>query len=325
MRGNGVIGTAQGGGSMPAPASALEDRDLAEAVGQATAAPAMPLPAAATPRRGRRRLPRSWSLRIGLAILFFYLGVALLSLVWTPYDPLGPGVGEGYLPPSPEFLLGTDRLGSDMLSRLMAGARYDLGITLVAVGIALVVGTLLGVIAGYYGGLPDLVLLRGVEIFQAFPNILFAMLVVKAVGPGVPNIILVLSFVGIPDYLRLARAEVRARRDWQYAEAARLAGNRSWQVAFRHLLPNSLGPLLAFTSINAAFVALITASLGFLGLGLSPNTPEWGNMIARGQDGVMTGEWWVSFFPGLAILGLTGAFYLLGDAVSDLTDPKRRS
>lgn len=300
------------------PASALEDQDLAEAVGQAAAAPA-------TPRRGRRRLPRSWSLRIGLAILFFYLGVALLSLVWTPYDPLAPGVGEGYLPPGLEFLLGTDRLGSDMLSRLMAGARYDLGITLVAVGIALVVGTLLGVIAGYYGGLADLVLLRGVEIFQAFPNILFAMLVVKAVGPGVPNIILVLSFVGIPDYLRLARAEVRARRDWQYAEAARLAGNRSWQVAFRHLLPNSLGPLLAFTSINAAFVALITASLGFLGLGLSPNTPEWGNMIARGQDGVMTGEWWVSFFPGLAILGLTGAFYLLGDAVSDLTDPRRRS
>jgi len=95
-------------------------------------------------------------------------------------------------------------------------------------------------------------------------------------------------------------------------------------VAFRHLLPNSVGPVLAFTSINAAFAALITASLGFLGLGLPPNTPEWGNMIARGQDGVMTGQWWVSFFPGLAILGLTGAFYLMGDALADLTDPRRR-
>jgi peptide/nickel transport system permease protein len=103
-----------------------------------------------------------------------------------------------------------------------------------------------------------------------------------------------------------------------------MVGNPPWRVAFRHLLPNSIGPLLAFTSINAAFVALITASLGFLGLGLGPNTPEWGNMIARGQDGVMTGQWWVSFFPGLAILGLTGAFYLLGDAISDLTDPRRR-
>jgi len=168
------------------------------------------------------------------------------------------------------------------------------------------------------------VILRSVEIFQAFPSLLFAMLVVKAVGPGVINVILVLSFVGIPDYLRLARAEIRAKRDWQYAEAARMVGNPRWRVGFRHLLPNSAGPLLAFTSINAAFVALVTASLGFLGLGLSPNTPEWGSMIARGQDGVMTGEWWVSFFPGLAILGMTGAFYLLGDAIADLNDPRRR-
>jgi peptide/nickel transport system permease protein len=273
---------------------------------------------------GRKRAPFSWSMRIGIALLVFYIAIAVLAFFWTPYDPLEPGVGEGYLPPSREFLLGTDRLGSDMLSRLMAGARYDLGITLVAVSIALTVGTVLGVIAGYYGGTIDIVLLRLVEIFQAFPGLLFAMLVVQAVGPGVLNVILVLSFVGIPDYLRLARAEILARRNWQYAEAARMVGNRSWQVAFWHLLPNSAGPLLAFTSINAAFVALVTASLGFLGLGLDPNAPEWGNMISRGQDGVMTGEWWVSFFPGLAILGLTGAFYLLGDAISDVMDPRRR-
>lgn len=266
----------------------------------------------------------SWSMRIGSAVLLAYIGVALLSFVWTPYDPLAPGVGDGYAPPSLAFLLGTDRLGADTLSRIIAGARYDIGITLVAVAIALTIGSVLGTIAGYYGGVTDLVITRAAEIFQAFPGLLFAMLIVRAVGPGVPNIILVLSFVGIPDYLRLARAELRARRGWQYAEAARMVGNRSWQVAFRHLLPNAAGPLLAFTSINAAFVALITASLGFLGLGLPPNTPEWGSMIARGQDGVMTGEWWVSFFPGIAILGLTGAFYLLGDALADLYDPRRR-
>jgi peptide/nickel transport system permease protein len=272
----------------------------------------------------RRRPKLSWSMRIGAAVLIFYVAVALMSLVWTPYDPLTPGVGDGYDAPSAAFLLGTDRLGSDMLSRLMVGARYNLGITLTAVAIALCIGTTIGVIAGYYGGAVDTVVLRAVEIFQAFPGLLFAMLVVQAVGPGIVNVILVLSFVGIPDYLRLARGEIHSRRSWQYAEAARMVGNPPWRVAFRHLLPNSIGPLLAFTSINAAFVALITASLGFLGLGLGPNTPEWGNMIARGQDGVMTGQWWVSFFPGLAILGLTGAFYLLGDAVSDLTDPRRR-
>jgi peptide/nickel transport system permease protein len=281
-------------------------------------------PAAATKIRSSKRVKLSWSMRIGGCILIAYIAVALVSFVWTPYDPLKPGVGDGYAAPSLEFLLGTDRLGSDMVSRLMAGARYDIGITLTAVTIALSVGTTIGVFAGYFGGALDTVVLRLVEIFQAFPGLLFAMLVVKAVGPGIPNVIMVLAFVGIPDYLRLARAEIRSRRNWQYAEAARLAGNRPWRVAFRHLLPNSVGPLLAFTSINAAFVALVTASLGFLGLGLDPNTPEWGSMIARGQDGVMTGQWWVSFFPGLAILGLTGAFYLLGDAVADLTDPRRR-
>ena len=275
-------------------------------------------------RQVRRRPKLSWSMRIGGAVLIFYVAVALISLVWTPYDPLTPGIGDGYDAPSWAFPLGTDRLGADMLSRLMAGTRYNLGITLTAVAIAFCVGTTIGVVAGYYGGAIDTVALRAVEIFQAFPGLLFAMLVVQAVGAGIVNVILVMSFVGIPDYLRLARGEIHSRRSWQYAEAARMVGNPPWRVAFRHLLPNSIGPLLAFTSINAAFVALITASLGFLGLGLGPNTPEWGNMIARGQDGVMTGQWWVSFFPGLAILGLTGALYLLGDAISDLTDPRRR-
>ncbi|MFO1082049.1 MAG: ABC transporter permease [Reyranellaceae bacterium] len=281
-------------------------------------------PAAALPAARRPRWRTTWSLRIGLGVLAFYIAVALLSLVWTPYDPLTPGIGDGYDAPSLAFPLGTDRLGSDMLSRLMVGARYDLGIALTAVAIALTIGTVLGTVAGYFGGAFDTAALRAVEIFQAFPGLLFAMLVVQAVGAGMLNVILVLSFVGIPDYLRLARAEIQAKRGWQYAEAARMVGNPPWRVAFRHLLPNSVGPLLAFTSINAAFAALVTASLGFLGLGLGPNTPEWGNMIARGQDGVMTGEWWVSFFPGLAILGLTGSLYLLGDALADLSDPRRR-
>lgn len=283
---------------------------------------ATPKQLAKTPKP--RSVHLSWSMRIGLGILLFYLAVTVLSVFWTPYDPMSPGVGDAFSPPSWQYWLGTDRLGSDILSRLMAGSAYDLGICLAAVVIALVVGTFLGVIAGYFGGIADVIILRFVEIFQAFPGLLFAMLIVKAVGPGIVNVIAVLAFVGIPDYLRLARAEIRSRRDWQFAEAARLVGNSSWGVAFKHLLPNSMGPLLAFTSVNAAFSALTIASLGFLGIGLGPDDPEWGNMIARGQEGVMTGEWWMSLFPGLAILGMTGSFYLLGDAVSDLTDPRRR-
>jgi ABC-type dipeptide/oligopeptide/nickel transport system permease subunit len=275
-------------------------------------------------KRRLRRIPASLSLRVGIAILGLYVLVAIVSAFWTPYDPTLPGAGEIFLPPSPDYPLGTDRLGQDILSRIMAGTRVDLGITAASVALAFVIGTFLGTIAGYYRGAVDAVILRITEVFQAFPALLLAMLIVQAIGPGVRNIVCVMAFVGFPDYLRLARAEVMTRRTWPYAEAARMAGARSWRVAFRHLLPNSTGPLFAFVSINAAWVALNTASLGFLGLGLEAGTPEWGSMIARGREAIMTGDWWVSFFPGVAIVGLAGAFYLLGDAISDATDPRRR-
>ncbi len=276
-------------------------------------------------RRRFRRLPRNLSLLVGLVILGMYLLVALVSLVWTPYNPTLSGEGEIYLPPNSQFWMGTDRLGTDIFSGVMAGTRLDLGITAAAVAVSLVFGTLFGVLAGYYGGKIDAIVLRFTEMVQAFPSLLLAMITVQALGPGILNIILVMAFVGFPNYLRLARAEVMTRRTWQYAEAARMVGARSWRVAFRHLLPNSMDALYAFTSINAAWVVLSTSSLGFLGLGLPPGTPEWGSMVARGRESIMTGDWWVSFFPGLAILGLACAFYFLGDAISDLTDPRRRT
>ncbi|HWJ75453.1 MAG TPA: ABC transporter permease [Kaistia sp.] len=280
--------------------------------------------AAPKPRRKRRFSRLTLSGKVGATLLAFYVGVTILSFFWTPYDPTMPGAGMPYEAPSLAFPLGTDRLGTDILSMLMMGTRYDLGICLAAVFIAFSIGTILGTIAGYFGGTVDTVIMRLIEIVQAFPGLLFAMLIVQAAGPGVVNVIAVLSFVGMPDYLRLARAEIRSRREWQFAEAARLVGNLWFGVAFKHLLPNSMGPLLAFTSLNAAFSVLIIGSLGFLGLGLSPDSPEWGNMIARGQDGVMTGQWWVSLFPGIAVLGMTAAFYMLGDAIADITDPRRR-
>lgn len=294
----------------------------ADPAARADLAPAAPAPH--RPVRRLTRIPRNLSLRVGLVIVALFVLLAVVSVLWTPYSPTKPSVGDPYLSPDGSFLLGTDRLGEDVLSRLMSGTRLDLGITAVAVAVALVIGTFLGVVAGYFGGWVDVVVLRLTEMVQAFPALLLAMLTAQAAGPGIKNIILVMAFVGFPDYLRLARAEVLTRRTWQYAEAARMVGGRSWRVAFRHLLPNSAGPLLAFTSINAAWVVLNTASLGFLGLGLTPGTPEWGSMVASGRDGIMTGNWWASFFPGLAILGLATAFYFVGDAVSDLTDPRRR-
>lgn len=274
-------------------------------------------------RRRRKRFVGVRSMQVGLAILGFYIVVALLALVWTPSgsSPTGFVVLS---PPKLGHLFGTDRLGADVLSRAMAATRYDLGITLTAVMLALVFGSVLGTLAAYYGGFWDSIIMRIAEVFQAFPTLLFAMLIVSAIGPGLVNVIVVLACVGLPSYLRLSRAEILSRRNSQFAEAARMAGCRSWRVAFRHLLPNSMAPLLAFTSVNASWVALLTASLGYLGIGIQPGVPEWGNMISLGQQNIITGQWWVSFFPGLAILGLTGSLYLIGDGLGDLFDPRRR-
>jgi peptide/nickel transport system permease protein len=266
---------------------------------------------------------RPVAVKLGAGILCFYLLVLVISFIWTPYDPNLLGAGPSYHPPSPGYVLGTDRLGSDILSKIMAATQVDIAIIVSSVLIALVIGTALGTVAGYFGGVADTLTMRFLEVFEAFPTLLFAMIVVQATGPSVANVIFVMAFVGAPPYLRLARAEVKSRRTWQFAEAARMVGSRPLRVAFRHVLPNSLTPVLAYTSINAAWVALLTASLGFLGVGLPADVAEWGNMIARGQVAIMTGEWWVSFFPGLAIVGFAGGCYLLSDGITDALDPRR--
>jgi peptide/nickel transport system permease protein len=275
-------------------------------------------------RRIRYLARASPSLKLGVGLLCLYVAVAIISLFWTPFPPDRPGVGPTYAAPSGTHWFGTDRLGSDVFSRTMAATRLDLSITVAAVVIALVIGTAIGVVSGFVGGFWDGVVMRVLDMLQAFPTLLLAMITVAVIGPGAVNVIVVLAFVGLPFYLRLARAEILTKRTWQFAEAAKLAGNRPMRVAFRHLLPNSAGPLLAYTSVNAAWVVLVTASLGFLGIGIEPGRAEWGAMISRGQSQITTGEWWISVFPGVAVLGLSAAFYLLGDGLRDVMDPKAK-
>jgi peptide/nickel transport system permease protein len=277
--------------------------------------------------RGRRwwyLIRQSVSLQVGLTILGAYAIAAMVGAVYTPYRPESTFVGQRFEAPSAAFWFGTDRLGQDVFSRTLAAAALDMRITLAAVVLSLAIGVSVGAMIGYLGGWLDFLVMRLLEIKAAFPGLIFALMIVAVIGPGELNVIIVLAFAGFPFYARLVRAELLSRKNWQYAEAARMVGCSPMRVAFRHLVPNSVGPAIAYTSVNAASAILTIASLGFLGVGLQPGTAEWGAMIARGQPQVVTGQWWISFFPGLALLVLTAGFYLVGDGLRDVLDPRSR-
>ncbi|QHC60399.1 ABC transporter permease [Rathayibacter sp. VKM Ac-2760] len=280
----------------------------------------LPAATAAKTTSKRERTTRPLALIAGLSILALLLGVGVVALFWTPYPPMSTGVGGVYAPPSLAHPFGTDRLGADVLSRTMAAATVDVSITVAVVLLSLTIGTLWGSLAGFYGGWFDYLTMRALELLNSFPSLLLAMLVIAVAGPGILNVILVVALLPLPDYVRLARAELRSKKTWQFAEAAQLVGRRPSGVLFSHLVPNSLRPLLTFASVNASYVAATVGALGFLGLGIQPGAAEWGSMIARGQDAILSGQWWVAGFPGLAIFLLAAAFHLLSDAIADSRD-----
>lgn len=265
----------------------------------------------------RRERRRAWSLRLGLALLTVLVAAGILGLFWTPYPPEAMGVGPVYQAPSLPHPFGTDRLGADILSRTMAAATTDVGITVIVVALSFVVGSIWGSLAGFFGGWFDYVTMRVLELLNSFPSLLLAMLVISIAGPGVLKVILVVAVLPLPDYVRLTRVEIRSKKTWQFADAARLVGRQPLGVLFVHLLPNSLGPVLSYASVNASWVAATVGALGFLGLGIEPGSAEWGSMISRGQNAVLSGQWWVSFFPGLGIFLLAAAFHLIGDGIAD--------
>ncbi|UZF48131.1 ABC transporter permease [Rhodococcus rhodochrous] len=264
------------------------------------------------------------ALKAGCGILTAFLLVAVVSLFWTPYPPTATGVGAPFSAPSAEHWFGTDRVGADVLSRTMAAAPVDVFITVAVVVLALTIGTTWGALAGFFGGWFDATTLRCLEMIQSFPSLLLAMLAVAVAGPGVFNVILVVAVLPLPDYVRLARAEVLTKKNWQFAEAARMVGNSPLVVLFRHLVPNSMRPLLAFASINASWVTGSIAALGYVGLGIEPGSTEWGSMISRGQNAIVSGAWWISFFPGAAILLMSIAFHLIGDGLSSSNRGEKR-
>jgi peptide/nickel transport system permease protein len=264
---------------------------------------------------------------VTLAGLVIVVGVALIGLAAPLIAPYGPTEGNPAAtlqPPSWDHLFGTDAIGFDIFSRVVYAARLDLGIALGAVAIALVFGCLLGAVAGFYVGIVDELVMRVCDMVSAFPSFILALGIVAALGPSIPNLILAIAVVNVPVYARLLRSRMVSVREAQYVRAAVAIGCSGPRVMFVHVLPNSATPIFVQSTLQAGYAILEAAGLSFIGLGVRVPTAEWGVMVSMGLGYVVSGEWWISFFPGMAIAITVMGFNLIGDGLQDMLDPKRR-
>ncbi|MDP9274150.1 MAG: ABC transporter permease subunit [Chloroflexota bacterium] len=280
----------------------------------------------ALPVRGLRLVARAPVLAnplnvVALALIAVFAACALLAPVLAPYDPLVQELGSRLRPPSSEHWLGTDSLGRDIASRILYGARISLIIGVVVVATAGVVGTVIGLVAGYAGGLVDEALMRLTEVFLAFPALILAMAIAGALGPSLTNAIIAIAAVTWAVYARLTRGQILSLRRREFVEAARAIGATRTRIVLRHLLPNALAPLMIQASFDLGSSIIAAAGLSFIGFGAQPPTPEWGVMISEGRNYIST-QPWLSLFPGLAILLAVGSFNLLGDGLRDAFDPR---
>lgn len=280
--------------------------------------------------RGRMRLwrhliARNYALQAGTAILVLLAGAAIFAPLIAPFGAEEIEPSNAFQSPSWSHLFGTDRLGVDIFSRTIFAARLDLKIAVGATALGAVIGVPIGTALGYFGGRWDNFLMRLLEVIQSFPPLVLAMAIIAAFTPGSTVIVIVIAFISIPYYIRLVRSEVVTKRTWPFAEAAEAVGNSRLRIAFVHLLPNSLTPAIVYMSLNAGYALIVAATLGYLGLGIGPGEAEWGLMVKEGASGVIRGQWWLSFFPGLFMALAVGSFYLLGDGLRDLLDPNLRT
>lgn len=264
---------------------------------------------------------------IGLVVFILLVIVALLAPLIAPHAPYEQYRDLRLLPPAwveggrAGFLLGTDQVGRDIFSRLIYGARYSLFIGVVVTTLALVGGIFIGVIAGYFRGWVDTVIMRVMDIILAFPSLLLALVLVAVLGPGLTNAMIAIAIVLQPHFVRLTRAAVMAEKTREYVVAAQLAGASPLRLMFLTILPNCLAPLIVQATLSFSNAILDAAALGFLGQGAQPPTPEWGTMLAEAREFIQS-AWWVVTFPGLAILITVLAINLMGDGLRDALDPK---
>jgi peptide/nickel transport system permease protein len=274
-------------------------------------------------RRSRRWLRRYWLATLGAAIVVAWILIAIASPYLVPHPPEALDVTKRLLAPSGEHWLGTDLLGRDVFSRLLVGAQVSLfaGFTVALLGAA--IGTLIGGVAAYAGGKVEELMMRATDLVLCFPPIILAMAIAAALGIGVTNTLIAMLIVWWPKFARLARSLVIVQRSQEYVEAAVTIGYGPGRILFRHIVPNSLGPLIVLVTLDVGQAILTFSGLSFLGLGVIPPTPEWGAMVSEGRELIQ--QWWVATFPGLAILTVVMGFNFLGDGVRDWLDPKSRT
>jgi peptide/nickel transport system permease protein len=262
---------------------------------------------------------------IGLVVVAALYAVAVLAPLIAPYNPIAQHdlVRTGYLPPSPAHWLGTDRFGRDVLSRILYGARISLSIGFLAVAIAVVLGSALGAAAGYLGGWLDAAIMRFTDMVLAFPRLVLLIMIVALFNQSITLIILVLGLTQWPGTARLVRGEVLSLREREFIQAAYALGFKRTRIIVRHLIPNVLAPVIVAATLGIGNTIVLEAGLSFLGLGVRPPTPSWGNMVADGRQNLL-GAWWVATFPGLVIVLTVLAFNLVGDGLRDAMDPRLR-
>ena len=268
-----------------------------------------------------RRNPR---MIVGGAIVIAWLIIAIFAPFLAPYDPIKVNVTDSLIPPGGAHWLGTDDLGRDVLSRVMWGSRVSLSVGVISVSIGLLVGTSLGLAAGYLGGKFDLFIMRGIDALLAFPALILAIAITSALGPQIQNAMIAIGIVAIPAYARLTRGQVLAVRAREYIVAARTIGASPLRIVMRHIFPNIMNTLIVQATLSTAFAILAEAALSFLGLGPQPPYPSWGQDINYSQRYLANLKWWMSVGPGIAIFTAVFGFNFLGDALRDALDPRLR-
>lgn len=274
-------------------------------------------------RDAARSFAKNKTALIGLCLVIFFVLLALVAPLIAPFDYKAQVLSDRLKPPSGEHWFGTDDLGRDIFSRVIYGARISLWVGLLSVVGSIVIGTLLGIIAGFYGKWVDMLISRVFDILLAFPGILLAIAIVAILGPSLQNALYAIAIVNVPTYGRLVRSRVLSLRQEEFITAARALGANDGRILFKHILPNSLTPIIVQGTLGVATAIIEAAGLGFLGLGAQPPDPEWGKMLSDSRQFIQTAPWTV-IFPGLCILLTSLGFNLMGDGLRDTFDPKMK-